>query len=157
MMRAESGSRIFLSGAGSMFAFDGGTAGMNRSKQDYYIFEAGSASVIISEGSLAYDAATQGGTDSTTRTITDARATTPTNIQRIMTRSPSTPNNRYLRGATATPRTWLGDQSGTEHNYVPAITNVGGPSGFVGLVGNATNTSGLTLSVKFIKNGYASN
>lgn len=156
MMRAESGSRIFLSGAGSMFAFDGGTAEMKRSRQDYSIFGSGSASVIISEGSLTYDDNSQSAISSTTKTITDVRATTPTNIQRIMTRSPSTPNNRYLRGATATPRTWLGDQSGTEHNYVPAITNLGRILGS-GLIGFAANATGCTLSIIYDKNGFASN
>jgi hypothetical protein len=154
MMRAESGSRIFLSGAGSMFAFDGGTAEMNRSKQDYYIFGSVSGSVIISEGSLAYDSNTQSAISSATRTIADTRNNT-TFPQRIMTRSPSTTSNRYLYGASAA-RTWLGDQSGTEHNYVSAITNLGLPVGS-GLVGNQVNASGCTLSILFIKNGYASN
>ena len=152
MMRAESGSRIFLSDAGSMFAFDGGTAEMKVSRRDYSIFGIGSASVIVSEGSLAYDSAAQSAISSTTKTITDVRAT---NLQKIMTRSPSSNNNRYLYGATAT-RTWLGDQSGVEHNYIPAITNLGLPFGS-GIIGSQASTSGCTLSVIITKSGYISN
>ena len=155
MLRAESGSRIFLSDAGSMFAFDGGTAGMKFSRRDYCIFGAGSASVIVSEGSLAYDSVTQSAISSTTKTITDVRATTPTDLRRIMTRSPSSTNNRYLYGAPSI-RTWLGDQSGVEHNYTPEITNLGAFTGSP-FVGSAATTPGCTFSVVIIKNGIVSN
>lgn len=147
MMRAQSGSRIFLSNAGSMFTFDGGTADMKVSKQDYSIFGAGSASVIVSEGSLAYDSATQPGGDCFTRTILDSRVT-----QKIMTRSYSPNNIRYLYG-TSDSRTW--NQALVE-NYVSAITNVGAQTG-IGLVGSQANTVGCTLSVIVDKSGFASN
>lgn len=155
MMRAESGSRIFLSGAGSMFAFDGGTAEMKRTRQDYSIFGAGSASVIISEGSLAYDSPTQSAIKSDTRTIVDTRTTVAPSAQKIMTRSPSTTSNRYLYGAPTT-RTWLGDQIGTEHNYSRAVTNVGLPIGS-GSAGSSVNSVGCTLSIISDKSGFASN
>ena len=163
MIRAESGSRIFLSNAGSMFAFDGGTAAMQVlagpvPKTNSYVFASVGGSVIVSEGSLAYTSTTQSALTSTTKTIVDTRNNT-TFPQRIMTRSPSSTNNRYLYGATATPRTWLGDQSGVEHNYVPAITNLGayGGGGIAGAVGFNSPTVGCTLSIIYDKNGFASN
>ena len=124
-----------------------------------FVFASVGGSVIVSEGSLAYmSSTTQSATSSTTKTIVDTRNNT-TFPQRIMTRSPSSTNNRYLYGATATPRTWLGDQSGVEHNYVPAITNLGayGGGGIAGAVGFNSPTVGCTLSIIYDKYGFASN
>jgi hypothetical protein len=158
MMRAESGSRIFLAGlsGGSMFAFDGGTADMRFTTREYAVFEAGSVSVIISEGSLAYNSLSQP-SESETRTVVDTRNNT-TFPQKIMTRSPSSTSNRYLYGAPTT-RTWLGDQSGDQHNYVRAVTNLGlhNISGIQGAVGNGVNIGGCTFSIIYTKNGIASN
>ena len=150
MMRAESGSRIFLSSAGSMFAFDGGTAEMKvgGSTPNAYVFASVGGSVVVSEGSEAY-ITTSTAVPGACRTISDTRTT----AQKIMTRSPSSTSNRYLYGAPTT-RTWLGDQSGNEHNYAASHTNLSA-SGQVGAPGNVN--PGGTMSVYIAKNGTASN
>jgi hypothetical protein len=147
MLRADSGSSIYLSGSGSMFAFDGGTANMQtagaQGLQQYAVFGSHQQSVIVSDGSLASaipDTAAATGT----RTISDSR-TTP---QKIMTRSPSTTNNRYLYGAPTT-RTWGGDGSGAEHNYIAAPTNIG--------LNGAVPAAGNTYSAILTKGGSITN
>lgn len=153
MLRANAGSSIYLSGAGSMFAFDGGTADLKVGAggyNQYAVFGSYTGSLIVSEGSLAVDApgaAAPGGT----RIILDSR-TTP---QKIMTRSPSTTSNRYLYGAPTT-RTWLGDQSGTEHNYIATPTNIGA-IGTAPAVGATPSTSGNTYSAVLGKGGSITN
>jgi hypothetical protein len=147
MLRADSGSSIYLSGSGSMFAFDGGTANMQttgaQGLQQYAVFGSHQKSVIVSDGSLASEVpATAAATG--TRTISDSR-TTP---QKIMTRSPSTTNNRYLYGAPTT-RTWLGDGSGAEHNYIAAPTNIG--------LNGAVPPEGNTYSAILTKGGSITN
>jgi hypothetical protein len=147
MLRADSGSSIYLSGSGSMFAFDGGTANMQtagaQGLQQYAVFGSHQQSVIVSDGSLA--SAIPANTAATgTRTISDSR-TTP---QKIMTRSPSTTNNRYLYGAPTT-RTWLGDGSGAEHNYIAAPTNIG--------LNGAVPPEGNTYSAILTKGGSITN
>jgi hypothetical protein len=152
MMRAESGSRIFLSRAGSMFAFDGGTAEMKVGgiTPNAYVFASVGGSVVVSEGSEAYNSVSDA-VPGACRTISDTR--TPTTAQKIMTRSPSTASERYLYGAPSI-RTWLGDQSGSNHNYVASHTNLSA-SGSIGVPGNPN--PGGTMSVYISKNGTASN
>jgi hypothetical protein len=149
IMRAESGSRIFVSSAGSMFTFDGGTAEFKVSAQtpNYYVFASVGVSTIVSEGSLATSSLSTSSAGGC-RTIADTRGT-----PKIMTRSVGSPAGRYLYG-TPTTRAWLGDISGD--GYTASHTNVS-DSGMIGVVGNNTNTGGLTLSVYVNKNGIASN
>ena len=147
MLRADSGSSIYLSGSGSMFAFDGGTANMQtagaQGLQQYAVFGSHQQSVIVSDGSLA-SAIPANSAATGTRTISDSR-TTP---QKIMTRSPSTTNNRYLYGAPTT-RTWGGDGSGAEHNYIAAPTNIG--------LNGAVPAEGNTYSAILTKGGSITN
>ena len=147
MLRADSGSSIYLSGSGSMFAFDGGTANMQtagaQGLQQYAVFGSHQQSVIVSDGSLASDIPANTAATGT-RTISDSR-TTP---RKIMTRSPSTTNDRYLYGAPTT-RTWLGDGSGAEHNYIAAPTNIG--------LNGAVPAAGNTYSAILTKGGSITN
>jgi hypothetical protein len=97
--------------------------------------------VVVSEGSEAYISSASTAVPGACRTISDTRTT----AQKIMTRSPSTSAERYLYGAP-TLRTWLGDQSGANHNYAASHTNVSAPAAV-----------GLTASIYIAKNGFASN
>ena len=115
-----------------------------------YVFASVGGSVVVSEGSEAYISVSDA-VPGACRTISDTR--TPTTAQKIMTRSPSTASERYLYGAPSI-RTWLGDQSGNEHNYVAAHTNLSA-SGQIGVPGN--RDPGGTMSVYISKNGTASN
>jgi hypothetical protein len=129
MMRADSGSSIFVSNAGSMFAFDGGTANMQTTNagllQQYAVFGSNQRSTIVSEGSDAVVSYTTN-TQSNTRTISDTRGVAaPFSPQKIMTRSAPTTNTQYLYGAS-TNRTWSGTGAATsEHNYIANPTNIG--------------------------------
>jgi hypothetical protein len=53
-------------------------------------------------------------------------------------------------------RTWLGDQSGANHNYAASHTNVSAPAAS-GTVANSPVAGGLTASIYIAKNGFASN
>jgi hypothetical protein len=149
MMLAQSGSRIFLSSKGSMFAFDGGTAEMKIGAQQYAVF--GSyASAIITEGSLVSadpgNAAPVG-----TRTIMDARAS---GSRKIMTRSPFTTGSQYLYGATAT-RTWLGTLVGDGYTF--AATNIGAISSAPAVCATPPTAAGATYSAILGKGGSITN
>jgi hypothetical protein len=156
---ANSGSNIFLLNAQGWFAFDGGTADMRvlsvppapiTSTQNYSVFGSHSGSLIVSQGSLASsdpEAAT-----SNIRTLNDTRAG---NAQKIMSRSPSSTNNRYLYGWNGSPtdnRTWGGSQGGAEHNYTASATNVG-----VDGVVPVKPAGGITYSVVTTKGGRITN
>lgn len=149
MMLAQSGSSIFLSNVGSMFAFDGGTAEMKTGAQQYAVF--GSyASAIVTEGSLV--SADPGNLAPIgTRTIMDARAS---GSRKIMTRSPFTTGAQYLYGATAT-RTWLGTLAGD--GYIAAATNIGAIGAAPAVCATPPTTSGATYSAILGKGGRITN
>jgi hypothetical protein len=158
MLRADSGSRIYLSSAGSVFAFDGGTANMHipstvaTEKRQYAVFGSHQRSTIVTDGS---DAVASSTTNNPTATITvsDTRATTPTDLRKIMTRSAPTTSNQYLYGAPGT-RTWDGTGvQGTEHNYIANPTNIGA----LGAVPAANVSIGITYSAVLTKGGSITN
>ena len=156
---ANSGSSIFLLNAQGWFAFDGGTADMRvlsvppaviTSAQNYSVFGSHSGSLIVSQGSLA--SSDPEASTSNIRTLNDTRAGA---AQKIMTRSPSSTNNRYLYGWNGSPtdnRTWGGSQTGTEHNYTASATNVG-----VNGVVPVPPAGGITYSVVTTKGGRITN
>ena len=172
MLRADSGSRIYLSGAGSMFAFDGGTANMHipfvgqssptaipaaTEKRQYAVFGSHQRSTIVTDGSDAV-ASSATNTPTATRTVSDTRATTPTDLRKIMTRSAPIANNQYLYGAPNQQlpgiRTWDGTAvAGTEHNYIANPTNIGA----LGAVPAANATIGITYSAVLTKGGSITN
>jgi hypothetical protein len=166
MLRADSGSRIYLSNAGSVFAFDGGTANMHipfvgqatpfvaaaTEKRQYAVFGSNQLSTIVTDGSDAVASSTTN-TPTATRTVSDTRATTPTDLRKIMTRSAPTTSNQYLYGAPGT-RTWDGTGTpGTEHNYIANPTNIGA----LGAVPAANATIGITYSAVLTKGGTITN
>jgi hypothetical protein len=161
MLRADSGSSIYLSGAGSMFAFDGGTANMYIpfvgppaavEKRQYAVFGSHQRSTIVTDGSEAVSQNNLN-TPTATRTVSDTRATTPTDLRKIMTRSAPTTSNQYLYGAPGT-RTWLGTGvAGTEHNYIANPTNIG----LLGVSPSAAGNIGITYSAILSKGGSITN
>ena len=166
MLRADSGSSIYLSSAGSMFAFDGGTANMHipfvgqstptvippaTEKRQYAVFGSHQRSTIVTDGSEAV-ASSATNTPTATRTVSDTRAA---ESRKIMTRSAPMPtaSSQYLYGAP-TNRTWLGTGvAGTEHNYIANPTNVGA----LGAVPAATVSIGITYSAVLTKGGSITN
>ena len=144
---ANSGSNIFLLNAQGWFAFDGGTADMRVGTQQYSVFGSHSGSLIVSQGSLANS--DPAASASNIRTLNDTRAGA---AQKIMTRSPSSTNNRYLYGWNGSPtdnRTWGGSQGGVEHNYTASATNLG--------IDGAPPASGITYSVITTRLGRSTN
>jgi hypothetical protein len=155
MLRADSASSIYLSNAGSMFAFDGGTANMYipstvaTEKRQYAVFGSHQRSTIVTDGSEAVSQNNLN-TPTPTRTVTDTRAV---GLQKIMTRSAPTANNQYLYGATAN-RTWLGTgAAGIEHNYIANPTNIG----LLGVSPSAAGNIGITYSAILSKGGSITN
>ena len=151
---ANSGSNIFLLNAAGWFAFDGGTADMRvlsvpTSAQNYSVFGSHSGSLIVSQGSLA--SSNPGANTSNIRTLNDTRAAA---AQKIMSRSPSSTNNRYLYGwnGDIATRTWGGSQTGTEHNYTASATNLG-----IDGVVPVPPEGGITYSVVTTKGGRITN
>jgi hypothetical protein len=145
---ANSGSSIYLLRANSWFAFDGGTAAMRvGTQQQYSVFGSHSGSLVVSQGSL--NSSDPEGSVSSIRTLNDTRAAA---AQKIMTRSPSSTNNRYLYGWNGSPtdnRTWGGSQGGPEHNYTASATNIG--------LNGVVPADGITYSATTTKGGRITN
>lgn len=133
-VRVSSNSNLFLSDAGSAFAFDGGTADFKVSAPNYSVFTVEGASNLVSTGSLADNTATGA---VKTKLLADTRAT-----QNIMTRSVGS----YIYGfAAASSRQWTGTLA-TATGYTGSSTNLG-----------PATTTGVTLSVNLNTQGRATN
>jgi hypothetical protein len=116
------------------------------------VFGSHQRSTIVTDGSEAVSQ-NNVNTPTATRTVSDTRATTPTDLRKIMTRSAPTANNQYLYGATAN-RTWLGTgAAGIEHNYIANPTNIG----LLGVSPNAAGNIGITYSAILSKGGSITN